>query len=73
MNKCPTRKRGFADYASALAALIDLEQRSPRPVPGSCYQCLKCEMWHISSKKFTLYKPPGRGKQRRRLVFGEGA
>jgi hypothetical protein len=63
--RCISGKRSFKSYSAALEALIELEQRQPRSVPGSCYQCPSCLAWHISSRKFTIDKPKGRGKKRR--------
>ena len=70
--RCPSGKRSYDTYASASEALIELEQRSPRPVPGTIYTCT-CETFHISSRTFTLSKVRGRGKKRKRLVLKEGA
>jgi hypothetical protein len=72
---CTSGKRAFESYAEALAALSALAATGTMRGPvGSIYTCTSCEMFHISSRVFTLTKPKGRGKKRRRLVrFEKGA
>jgi hypothetical protein len=72
MSRCSSGKRGYPSYGEALEALIELEERSPRPGIGSVCQCSRCEAWHISSRKFTLAKKRGRGKSRRGLLEDVG-
>jgi hypothetical protein len=68
-SRCPdSGKRGYPSYGEALDALIELEQRSPRPGVGSAYHCSRCDSWHNSSRKFTIAKRRGRGTSRRGLV-----
>ena len=70
---CPSRKRPYATCAAALTALEDLEARARLRGPvGSVYQCSRCEMRHISSRKFTIVKKRGGGKTRRGLLEDVG-
>ena len=75
MSGCTSGKRAFETYGEALAALNALAVTGTMRGPiGSVYACTSCEMFHISTRVFTLAKPKGRGKKRRRLVtFEEGA
>jgi hypothetical protein len=73
MRGCTSGKRGYESYGEALSALIELEERSPRPGIGSVYVCSACDAWHISERRFTMAKRKGRGKLRRRIVIEEGA
>jgi len=62
-------KKPYQTYREALAAMFELLER---PELGSVYPCDRREgAYHISSRRFTLIKPRGRGGARRRLVrFG---
>ncbi len=72
MSGCPSGKRAYPSYADALAALVDLEARGQMRGPfGTVYLCPSCEQFHISSRRFTVVKPKGRGKRRRGLVLEE--
>jgi hypothetical protein len=71
--RCPkSGKRRFASYGDALAALIALEERSPREGVRSAYQCEVCGDWHISHKLLALVKPRGCGKRRKRMEYHAG-
>jgi hypothetical protein len=74
MSGCTSRKRSFETYAEALGALADLAARGVLRGPfGSVYSCSTCELFHVSSRRFTLSMAKGRGKSRRKLVIEEGA
>jgi hypothetical protein len=62
------RKLRYRTYGDALGALMRLEKDRPAEGVRSVYQCAACGDWHVSHKTFTLTKPKGRGKRRRRLV-----
>ena len=65
---CPeTGKRGFTSYAEALTELDALEQNLPDK-RGSVYTCPTCEQFHISKRRFTVWRKKGHGKARRNLV-----
>ena len=67
--RCPTGKVPFATYADALAKLTELDRDGLAPLLGSVYTCPYCGEFHITSRRFTIRKPRGRGKQRRGIVF----
>jgi hypothetical protein len=77
--RCPIDgKRKHASYVAALAEFDRLVAlRGMDPSRASIYECLTCGAWHISSRRFTLVKPRGRGKRRRGIVYkrhkGRGA
>jgi hypothetical protein len=63
--KCKIKYR---TYAAALEAMFRLLER---PELGSVHECLRCDAFHISSRRFALIKKRGRGGARRGLVrFG---
>jgi hypothetical protein len=68
---CPAEgKSKYDTYAEALGKLdsrYDLVT-GLSSLSGSVYPCDFCGGFHVSSKKFTLQKPRGRGKRRRGLV-----
>jgi hypothetical protein len=68
---CPTDgKRKHSSYVAALAEFDRLVAlRGMDPSRASIYECSTCRAWHISSRRFTLTKPKGRGKKRRGLVY----
>jgi hypothetical protein len=73
MSECRGKRR-FETYSDALTVLIDLEASGQMRGPfGTVYTCPQCEMFHISSRRFTMAKRKGRGKTRRTLVIEEGA
>ena len=73
MRGCTSGKHCYESYATGLAALEDLERRGRLRGPfGSVYRCSRCESYHISSRRFTLVKPKGRGKARRGLLEDVG-
>jgi hypothetical protein len=65
--RCTTGKRGHGSYEAALRHLMTLQPDPSLPF-GSIYTCPNCSAFHISSRRFTLMKPRGRGKARRGLV-----
>ena len=67
------RKKRFATYGDALRAFVRLEKKGLiRPGLGEIYECLDCEGFHITSRRFTLVKPKGRGKRRRKMLRDAG-
>jgi hypothetical protein len=63
-------KRRYATYAEALSVLDSRLDAVTglRSLIGSVYACDYCSGWHVSSRKFTIAKPKGRGKKRRGVV-----
>jgi hypothetical protein len=69
-------KRRYSTYGEALSVLdrrLDREGQNSDPfgmrsLIGSVYSCDYCSGWHVSSRKFTVAKPKGRGKRRRGVV-----
>jgi hypothetical protein len=67
------RKKRFATYQDALTEFARLEELGVlRTDRASIYSCSDCEGWHLSSRRFTLVKPKGRGKRRRGLLEDAG-
>ncbi len=67
---CPTGKVRQPDYASALAQVDTVVDgvTGLRSLAGSVYPCDSCSGFHVSSRRFTLAKPKGRGKRRKGMV-----
>jgi len=63
-------KRRYSTYGEALSVLDSRLDKvtGMRSLIGSVYSCDACSGWHVSSRKFTIAKPKGRGKKRRGVV-----
>ncbi len=67
------KKTRFPTYAAALREFVRREQNGYlRADLASICQCSSCDSWHISSTRYTLVKPKGRGKRRKKLVNRTG-
>lgn len=48
-NNCVTGKVRYRDQTEALAAIHGLKESDSEVIPIRCYQCPKCNGWHLTS------------------------